>query len=189
MNEREAKRKNLWAHTLGPLNAPIQSEAACEVWESKSDSETSIAASDWIGAFKGPNVCTQSFLRFASSPHARSRERKSLSSRVQGPPLPWQKAQVTGMFGFLLTPLHRGICHIFKTPPRKTGSGPNQSYLCARGCVDLCHCSSYMVLIAFFAFKTEHQVQTLQASLHLKQLAVGLENQNPSGYGQAKLEF
>ena len=52
----EAKRENLWAHMLGPLNAPIQSKAVCEVSESKSDSETSIMASDWIGVFKGPSA-------------------------------------------------------------------------------------------------------------------------------------
>ena len=56
-NEHEAKRQsrtreNLWAHTLGPLNAPIQSEADFEV---SSQNRTFITASDWIGAFKGPN--------------------------------------------------------------------------------------------------------------------------------------
>ena len=32
-----------------------------KVSESKTDSETSITASDWIGAFKGPNACAQRF--------------------------------------------------------------------------------------------------------------------------------
>ena len=42
-------RENLWVHTLGPLKS------------SKSDSETLITASDWIGMFKGPRVCTHRF--------------------------------------------------------------------------------------------------------------------------------
>ena len=46
---------------LGPLNAQIQFGAIYQVSEPKSDSETSITASDWIGTFKGPNVCTQRF--------------------------------------------------------------------------------------------------------------------------------
>ena len=56
-------RENLLVHTLGPLNIPIQSEAICEVSESKSSSESSIAASDWVGAFKGCNRCAQRFSR------------------------------------------------------------------------------------------------------------------------------
>ena len=50
-------RENLWAHTSGP----IQSETVLRISESKSDSETSITASDWIDVFKGLNVCTQRF--------------------------------------------------------------------------------------------------------------------------------
>ena len=46
---------------LGPLDVLIQSEAICEFFKLKSDSETSQTASDWIGAFKGPNVRTQRF--------------------------------------------------------------------------------------------------------------------------------
>ena len=52
---------NHWAHTLRSLNAPIQIA-------SKSDSETSVTASDWIGAFKGPNVGTQRFSRISPLP-------------------------------------------------------------------------------------------------------------------------
>ena len=44
---------------------PSQPGAICEVSESKSDSESSMTASDWIGAFKGPNVCTQRFSHFS----------------------------------------------------------------------------------------------------------------------------
>ena len=51
----------LWAHTLGPLNTFIQSEAIIEVSESDFDSEISKTASDLIGMFKGPNMCTQRF--------------------------------------------------------------------------------------------------------------------------------
>ena len=46
---------------LDPLKTPIQSEAIFKVYVSKSDSETLKAASDWIGVFKGPNVCVQRF--------------------------------------------------------------------------------------------------------------------------------
>ena len=58
MDEHEAKRlvkkqsqtwDNLWAHMVGPLNMPIQSEVVIQVTESKSDPETSMMASDWIG--------------------------------------------------------------------------------------------------------------------------------------------
>ena len=60
-NEHKAKmgswtQEDLWGHTLGPLNVPIQSEAVCEVSKSKSDSGTSIMACDWIGTTKGLNV-------------------------------------------------------------------------------------------------------------------------------------
>ena len=48
-------QENPWAHMLGPLNTPIQSEVVYEVSELKSDPETSIAACDWTGASKGPN--------------------------------------------------------------------------------------------------------------------------------------
>ena len=85
-NECEAKRENLWAHTLGPLNAPIQSEAVFNVSESDFDSETSITTSDWIGTFKGPNVCAQRFSHVSSLlqslPHARSWPRKPLGTRI-----------------------------------------------------------------------------------------------------------
>ena len=54
-------RENLWAHMLGPLNVPIQSEAVIEVSELEFDSETSQTASDWISTSKGPNVGTQRF--------------------------------------------------------------------------------------------------------------------------------
>ena len=48
--ERQSRtRENLWVHTLGPLKS------------SKSDSETLITASDRIGMFKGPRVCTHRF--------------------------------------------------------------------------------------------------------------------------------
>ena len=50
-----------WPRTLGPFNVPIQSEAIIEVSEWDFDSETSKMAFDWIGLFKGPNVCTQRF--------------------------------------------------------------------------------------------------------------------------------
>ena len=50
-------------HTLGPLNALIQSEAVIEVSESDFDSETLKLASHWIGVFKGPNMCAQMFSR------------------------------------------------------------------------------------------------------------------------------
>ena len=64
-------QENLWAHKLGPLNAPIQSEAVIEVSESDFDLETLKLASDWISAFKGPNADTQRFASSpASSPHA-----------------------------------------------------------------------------------------------------------------------
>ena len=53
--------ENLWAHTLGPLNVPIQSEAIYEVSKSKSDSETSITASYWVCASKEPKECAQRF--------------------------------------------------------------------------------------------------------------------------------
>ena len=46
---------------LGPLNVPIQSQAIIEVFESDFDLETSQTASDWIGMFKGPNMCAQRF--------------------------------------------------------------------------------------------------------------------------------
>ena len=46
---------------LGPLNVPIQSEAVIEVSESNFDSETLQTDSDWMGMFKGPNVCSQRF--------------------------------------------------------------------------------------------------------------------------------
>ena len=59
MNEREAKRQR----TLGPLEAPIQSEAAIEFSGSGFAPKTSLTASDWIGVFKGPNMCTQRFSR------------------------------------------------------------------------------------------------------------------------------
>ena len=36
-------------HTLGPLNAPIQSEAVIELSESDFDSETSQMAPGWLG--------------------------------------------------------------------------------------------------------------------------------------------
>ena len=42
--------------TLGPLNAPIQSEAIIEFSESDFDSETLKMASHWTGTFKGPTV-------------------------------------------------------------------------------------------------------------------------------------
>ena len=60
---RDKTREKLWAHTLGPLNTPIQSEAVIEVSESDSDSQT---ACDWIGVFKGPYVCTQRFSHVSS---------------------------------------------------------------------------------------------------------------------------
>ena len=54
--------ENLWVHTLSPLNVLIQWELALfKAPDSKSDSETSIMVSHWIGTFKGPNVCTQRF--------------------------------------------------------------------------------------------------------------------------------
>ena len=56
--EAKLKWEILWVLRFGPLNAPIQSGAIIEVSVSKSDSEM---ASDWIGMFKGPNVCTQRF--------------------------------------------------------------------------------------------------------------------------------
>ena len=58
---------------LGPLDVPIQSQALCELFKLKSDSETSQTASDWIGAFNGPNVRThpEVLSHFASLPHAR----------------------------------------------------------------------------------------------------------------------
>ena len=65
--------------TVGPLNAPIQSEAVCEVSESKSDSETSKQLLIGSAQFKGPNVCTQRLSHLAFSPHARSWARKTLS--------------------------------------------------------------------------------------------------------------
>ena len=48
----EAKRKRTSGRTH-----QVQSEAIIEVSESDFHSETSITASDWLGAFKGPNVC------------------------------------------------------------------------------------------------------------------------------------
>ena len=53
-------QENLWVHTLGPLNAQIQSKAVLEVSKSKLDSETSKTASDWIGMLKGSNVTAPS---------------------------------------------------------------------------------------------------------------------------------
>ena len=35
-------------------------------FDSEFDTETSMTASDWIGAFKGPNACAQRFRLFAS---------------------------------------------------------------------------------------------------------------------------
>ena len=46
---------------LGPLKMPIQSEAVIKVFESNFDLKTSQMASDWIGMFKGPNMCAQKF--------------------------------------------------------------------------------------------------------------------------------
>ena len=40
---------------------PIQLEAIIDVSELDFDSETSQTTSDWIGMFKGPNVCAQRF--------------------------------------------------------------------------------------------------------------------------------
>ena len=54
-------REPLGTHMLGPLNVPFQSQAVIEVSESDFDSETSETAYDWIGMFKGPNVCAQRF--------------------------------------------------------------------------------------------------------------------------------
>ena len=53
--------ENLWMHMLGPLNALIQWEAIFRVSQSNSDSEIPIMTSDWISAFKGPNMCIQRF--------------------------------------------------------------------------------------------------------------------------------
>ena len=55
-------------HSLGPLNAPIKSEAIIEVSESDFDLETSKTASDGIGAFIGPDVCAQRFSHVSASP-------------------------------------------------------------------------------------------------------------------------
>ena len=70
MNECKAKRQNtrepLGAHTLGPLNVPIQSEAIIELSELRFDLETSQTASDWISMSKGINMCTQRFSCLAS---------------------------------------------------------------------------------------------------------------------------
>ena len=51
--------ENLWAYTLGPLNAPIQSEAVLRKARVR-------LASHWIGALKGRNVCAQRFSRASS---------------------------------------------------------------------------------------------------------------------------
>ena len=51
------------------FNTPIQSEAVIEVSESDFDFETSKMASDWIGMFEGPNVCTQRFSRVLPHTH------------------------------------------------------------------------------------------------------------------------
>ena len=61
--------ENLWVCTLGPLNAPIQSEAIIEFSESDFDSETLKMASHWTGTFKGPNVCAQRFSRILLLSH------------------------------------------------------------------------------------------------------------------------
>ena len=68
------KAREPLGQTLGPLSAPIRSEAIIKVFESDFDSETSQTAPDWIGAFKGPTVTRASrdslTLGFASSPLA-----------------------------------------------------------------------------------------------------------------------
>ena len=51
--------------------------------KSKSDTETSITASDWIGAFKGPNVCAQKFSRV--SPHAPTSSPGPSAWEAEGP--------------------------------------------------------------------------------------------------------
>ena len=66
---------------------PIRSEAVIEVSESDYDSDTSQTASDWIGAFKGPNSAPRGSLAFgfASSPHALTRARMLLVPEKCGP--------------------------------------------------------------------------------------------------------
>ena len=56
MRQRGKMRQNLWVRTLGPLNAPIQSEAVCDVSESDFNLKSSQRACDWIGTSKGPNL-------------------------------------------------------------------------------------------------------------------------------------
>ena len=67
-------QENLWTHMLGPLKMPIQSEAVIKVFESNFDLKTSQMASDWIGMFKGPNMCASGSLTFGfvSSPYTHS---------------------------------------------------------------------------------------------------------------------
>ena len=61
MRRRGETQQNLWVHMLGPLSVLIQSEALSQISESDFDSETLKRASDWIGMFKGSNVCAQRF--------------------------------------------------------------------------------------------------------------------------------
>ena len=61
---RDKTQENLWVHTLGPLNVPIQSEAVIEISESDFDTETSKKASDWIGMLKGPTCVSRGSLVF-----------------------------------------------------------------------------------------------------------------------------
>ena len=56
MRQRGKMRQNLWVRTLGPLNAPIQSEAVCDVSESDFNLKSSQRACDWISTSKGPNL-------------------------------------------------------------------------------------------------------------------------------------
>ena len=55
-----------------------------EISKLKSESQTSITASDWIGMFKGPNMCAHAEVlsHFAFLPYVRSCARKPPSSRV-----------------------------------------------------------------------------------------------------------
>ena len=73
--------ENLWAHTLGPLNMPIQWEAIIDVSESGFDSKTLETASHWIGTFK-PNMRPEVLSCLASSLHTRSWARKPRGTRV-----------------------------------------------------------------------------------------------------------
>ena len=90
--EAKSNVRELWAHTLCPLDMWIQSEAVIEVSGSECVSETPPKkATDWVVTFKGPNVWAQRFS--CISCHICLWAGKPLGSRVAHWGLLWKLSQ------------------------------------------------------------------------------------------------